>query len=732
MATTKITSPDLFDLGSLDSALQLPSGTTAERPTSPSTGEWRFNTDNNLIEFYDGGSWRDLQDEDVPPVPSENFNTVLYTGNGGTQSISSLSFSPSFVWIKRLDATASHFLTFEKEGTGKQWSTNSCAGRTFNTNMITSFDSNGFTLGANSASNDNAGSYAAWCFNVNGGTSVTNTDGTANSSVEVNSKTKISIMTYSGNGFSNSTRGHGLGVAPEFVFTRDQNNANCWYVWHKDLGPISGNNYLQFSTSSQASDTSIWSGTVPNNQVITLGNNINVNGSGRAFITFAMASVAGFSKVGSYTGNGSTDGPIVETGFEPAFLIIKRTDSTSSWIIYDNKRSSSNPREKILYVNLSNAENNSSSNAVDFLTNGFKIKNTSYNANGGTYIYIAFAADPSPAPVLADSFNTNLYTGNGTSQSITGLGFSPSLTWIKQRDAVRGQNWYDVLRGPNNILFSNTTGAQDTTSTEVLQSFDTDGFTLGNLSAVNASGGDYVSWNWKGSTLPTINTEGSVTTLVSANQAAGFSLVFDSAGGPNTYGHGLTQAPEMIIAKTRLTVGDWYVYHKDLNGGSNPAHYFIKLNSTDAEALNGSSGGSIWNSTAPTSTVFSYGTTIGNAIAYCFHSVSGFSKIGSYTGNGGSNSITGLGFQPDWVLIKDATSTGSWFVYDNERTVSVGSNPGTANARPYIIANSSGAENGVTTYNIDLDSDGFSMNTSSTELNDSGQTYIYAAFKENP
>lgn len=234
MATTKIKNPDSFDLSSLDTALQLPTGTTAERPTSPTTGEWRFNTDINYIEFWDGGFWRECS---AAPIASQSFETVTYTGNGSTQSISSLSFSPSFVWIKRIDSSASHFLTFERLGTGKQWSTNSCAGRTFNTNMITSFDSNGFTLDSNSSVNIDGGNFVAWCFGVNGGTTVTNTDGTVNSSVEVNNLTKISLITYSGDGNSGSTRGHGLGVAPEFLFTRDQNNANCWYIWHKRFSP---------------------------------------------------------------------------------------------------------------------------------------------------------------------------------------------------------------------------------------------------------------------------------------------------------------------------------------------------------------------------------------------------------------------------------------------------------------------------------------------------------------
>ena len=161
MATTKITNPELFDLGSLDTALKLPSGTTAERPTSPSTGEWRYNTTTNLIEYYDGGSWRELQSEDIPPVPSENFNTVLYTGNGSTQSITGVGFQPDFVWIKKRDSSSSHLLTTTRIGTGEQFRTNSTLGRRISTTVITSFDSDGFTLGSDSESNSNNNTFVA-------------------------------------------------------------------------------------------------------------------------------------------------------------------------------------------------------------------------------------------------------------------------------------------------------------------------------------------------------------------------------------------------------------------------------------------------------------------------------------------------------------------------------------------------------------------------------------------
>ncbi len=717
MATTIIKNTDSFDLSSLDTALQLPTGTTAERPTSPTTGEWRFNTDVNYIEFWDGGFWRECSGA---PIPAQSFETVTYTGNGSTQSISSLPFSPSFVWIKRIDASASHFLTFEKIDTGKQWSTNSCAGRTFNTNMITSFDSNGFTLGDNANVNTNGGSFVAWCFNINGGVGVSNTDGSNTTNVEVNNLSKISILTYSGTGSSGTTVGHGLGVAPEFLFTRDQNNANCWWIWHKDLAPISGNNYLQFSSSSQASDTSIWNGTVPDDEVITLGNNASVNGSGRAMVTFAMASVDGFSKVSSYTGNGSANGPVINTGFQPAFILVKGSTVASQWNIIDNKRDTTNPASHKLYANLSNAE--ATADSLNFLSNGFQIITTDggYNANGATYIYIAFASDGSAAPVLADSFANKLYTGTGSTQSITGLGFSPNFSWFKSRSNATSNVLHDTVRGPLSRIFSNSSAAASTIA-DGFVSFDSDGFTLdgtGSGGDVNTSGRTYVAWNWKANPMPTINTDGTIQSVVSANQAAGISIVKyegNSTSGA-TIGHGLSAVPQIIIVKRLETPNDnWAVYNETIGNTKR-----LSLDESGAAASNRLE----WNSTTPSATTFTLGNhssvnQSSSYIAYCFHSVSGYSKISSYTGNGSAgHAITGLGFQPDFILIKGITSADNWFIFDSARGDSVTLNPNLS-AAEY-------ADTGVTSF----DSDGFTLGSGAGE-NRNGDTYIYMAIKEN-
>ena len=337
----------------------------------------------------------------------------------------------------------------------------------------------------------------------------------------------------------------------------------------------------------------------------------------------------------------------------------------------------------------------------------------------------------SAAPVLADSFANKLYTGTGSTQSITGLGFSPNYVWMKQTTFVDNHYNMDSVRGAAFRIHSNLTAAQGGPDTNRFTSFDTDGFTIGSDPSVNQSGSGFVTWNWKASPVPTINTEGSSDSIVSVNNNAGFSIVKyvgnQTAG--HTIGHGLSAKPDMIILKCLDSTNPWYVYHVGVDA-SNPAHYNLRLNGTDARQDSTTE----FNDTEPTSTVFTLGTTTGtnktgdNYIAYCFHSVSGYSDFGSYTGNGTSQSITGLGFQPDFVLVKSTNATGVWFLWDSVR-LSSGDHTG-------LYANTDGAETVWPSSQFDIVSTGFTVgrvnNNDGYDNNNSGVTYIYMAYKENP
>jgi hypothetical protein len=738
MATTKITSPDLFDLGSLNTALQLPSGTTAERPTSPSTGEWRYNTTTNLIEFYDGGAWRDLQDESLFPVPSENFNTVLYTGNGSTQSITGVGFKPDFVWIKSRSGAVNnwHTLFDSTRGANKAIFSNATDAEFTYTDTLTSFDTDGFTLGADSiARSVNIGStnYVAWCWKAKGGTTSSNTDGTITSTVQANTNAGFSIIKWTGNGASGQSIGHGLSSAPQIMIFKNLTTAQNWLVYSTvtNIGAANELDYGYLSLDYEFNRFGNSGISDPTSTVINIGTSTFDNSSGDNFIGYCLRSVTQYSKFDTYTGNGSTNGPIVNTGFEPAFLIVKRTDTTANWKMVDNKRSTSNPRQKTLFPNLGNAESDVITDRVNFLTNGFQIKNndSSWNANGGTYIYMVFASDPSAAPVLADSFYPSTYTGNGSTQSITGVGFKPDLTWVKARSINYDHQLQDSVRGPGYGLISNQTVTENFYNT--ITSFDSDGFTVDASSflGTNASGQTYVAWNWKANPVPTINTDGTIQSVASANQAAGFSIVSFTTPATNnfTVGHGLSAAPKIIIIKGTSIVSSWTVYSSEI-GATN----YLLLNSSNASTASSLP----FNDTAPTNSVFTGGSstvwygTNQNYIAYCFAEVAGFSKFGSYTGDGTSNlsKSINVGFQPDFVLVRATSATGTWLLWDSAR-VSGGAYYG-------LYPNNDIAEtlwNQSNEFNIV--STGFTVgrvnNNDGYDNNNNGVNYIYMAFKIN-
>ncbi len=730
MATTKITSPELFDLGSLNTALQLPNGTTAERPTSPSTGEWRYNTTTNLVEFWDGGEWRELESEEIPPVPSENFNVVLYTGNGSTQSITGVGFKPDFVWIKPRNFVDNHVASDSTRGDNKSLTPNTTAAEQ-TTLGVASFDSDGFSLPNWGNVNSNGDTFVAWCWKANGGTTSSNTDGSITSTVQANTKAGFSIVKWTGTG-AQGTIGHGLSAAPELIFSKRLDSTNNWNVYQKDLS-LSHSTYpdwlyLNLDSSQQNSGSSANHPyyQAPSSTLIyqNTGTSESSNVNGGEYISYCFAPVAGYSKTGTYLGNASQNGPLVNTGFEPALLIVKNTNATANWRMVDNKRNPLNHRQNVLFPNLTNAEIDSTDDAVDFLTNGFKISNddSSWNANADNFLYIAFAADASSAPTLADSFTTQLFTGNGASNRAITTNFSPSWVWIKNRTVARDHMEFDNVRLLGSELvpgnYTNLDAADFNTTANDFNSFDANGFTVGSGNYTNESGQDMVAWSWKANPLPTINSDGTIQSIVAANQAAGFSIVrYDgnSTAGA-TVGHGLSAAPETIIIKCMNT------------GSTNWINYYESIGNSDYLTLNLTND--VDTSTDwffSNATTFTLNNTFGNAntsgrqyIAYCFDSVAGFSKVGSYTGNGGTQSITGLGFQPSFLLFKKTDANQDWLMVDSAR-----------GGQKELIPNSAAAEYTMTNGVSSFDSDGWTMGANNS-LNTNAANYVYVAFKENP
>ena len=327
--------------------------------------------------------------------PSDYFNTKLYTGNGSTQSITGVGFQPDWVWGKNRDTATGHRAIDAVRGNTKVLYVNDGQIEETVSNMVTSFDSDGFSLGNDSGLNGNSNNIVSWNWKANGAGSA-NTDGSINSTVSVNTATGFSIVTYTGTG-SNGTIGHGLGAIPEWVIVKKRSQADSWFSYHKPLGP-QGRMHLD-GNQAVANDTGYWNNTAPDaNKFYVTSNGAN-NASGQTYVAYCFTPIKGYSKMGSYTGNGQADGPFIYTGFKPALIIVKCTDSTGNWVIEDNKRIGYNELNHHLYPNLSNAEG--SNYFIDQLSNGFKIRGSSGDTNGtnGAYIYLSIAAEPLVANV---------------------------------------------------------------------------------------------------------------------------------------------------------------------------------------------------------------------------------------------------------------------------------------------------------------------------------------------
>jgi len=450
---------------------------------------------------------------------------------------------------------------------------------------------------------------------------------------------------------------------------------------------------------------------------------------------FNVTSTGGFQiNVSSTNSLSTTNIPVITTNNWHHVVVVK--DGSNGWILYADGASLStwNSTENIITNQntiLGGDDSVTSSNMVGKIDQ-IRIYDSAISAENVTTLYEEIEC---PAVAVTNAFNTVIYTGNGSTQSVTGTGFKPDLSWVKNRNtAGNNHNLADSIRGVNNVIQSNLTAAQYFNSTYQFNSFDTDGITVTDDAAgnwgFNGNNETYVSWNWKAGGAAVSNTDGTITSQVSANVDAGFSILKYTGNGSTaqqSYGHGLSSAPELLMTKNIDTAtqgtNSWVVGGTLLGNGG-----YMFLNGANAKSTASSYNG---NKVPDSEVIYTSGTSdlVGNQnginfITYAFHSVDGYSKFGSYDGDTSNPTFIYTGFRPAFVMIKATNVAQSWYMFDNKRGNTSGA------ASPAILfANDSAAE--YTTNNSDLymtfSDNGFQPATAISGMNGTGRSFIYMA-----
>ena len=322
---------------------------------------------------------------------TDYFNAQTWAGNDGSDRAMTTSFQPDWVWIKATDGTQDHQIYDAVRGATKDIHSNNTDAEGTTTNGLKSFTSTGFTIGGDAGVNDVSLDYVGWSWKAGNSSGSSNSDGDITSTVSANTTAGFSIVKWTGSG-ANATIGHGLGAVPKMYIVKNVSATNDWNVYHHKTG----NEYRLFLNTTAASEdnASAWNDTSPTSSVFSVGTNTNVNQSGSTMIAYVFTEKKGYSKFGSYTGNGNANGAFIYTGFKPAFLIVKRSSDVEDWKMFDNKRPGYNLTNLRLKPNGNESE--ASSGGFDFTSNGFKARSTdaAENASGSTYIYMAFAEAP--------------------------------------------------------------------------------------------------------------------------------------------------------------------------------------------------------------------------------------------------------------------------------------------------------------------------------------------------
>lgn len=634
------------------------------------------------------------------------FSTYLYTGNGTARTITNgidLAGEGGLVWIKlRSTSTAfsfSHALFDTERGVLQYHRTNGTNASSNYNNSLTSFNSDGFSLGTDPSTGlvnygTGTNTYASWAFRQ--------------------APRFFDVVTWTGTG-ANRTIAHDLGVVPGCIIVKRRDTTGDWQVYHRSLA---NTEYLVLnSTAAKATGATRWNSTTPTSSVFSLGTDATVNASGGTYVAYLFAhdplgpsgdGSDGLIACGSYTGTGAA-GNFQDLGWEPQYVLVKGASASGyNWHIHDVMRGMSESQSYTLKAESSEAENLDTPGRILPRPTGFEFSSSGLaanNASGVTYTYIAIRRGPMREPTVGtEVFNALTYVGNQTNGTTFSYANTPHIDLSL---SLNRTNYFNI---PEKYAFvDRLRGSRKTLNPQDLTSERNNGLAFKDNSSTNQVANDNTgNFNYNG--------HGFVS--YAFTRAPGFFdvVAYTGTGANRTISHNLGVAPELMIVKKRSAVDNWIVYAGD-------ATDYLILNSTAATA----DLDTMWNDTAPTGSVFSLGTNDdvnGNTdtfIAYLFASLSGISKVGSYTGNGSSQTINcGFTTGARFILIKRTDSTGDWYVWDTARGIVAGNDP-------RLSLNTTAAE--VTTDDtIDPDNSGFIVNqVAATNVNVSSASYIFYA-----
>ena len=629
----------------------------------------------------------------VPAYIEDVFSTYLYTGTGAALTITNnidLSTKGGLTWIKGRSGATGNRLTDTARGVTKSLESNSTAAEATESTGLTAFGTTGFTIGADADYNTSAATYASWTFRKQ--------------------PKFFDIQTWTGNGTTQNIAHSLAGTVGTLIIKRTDTGGSNWLTYHRSL-PADEAVALNTTEASSAyfTPTIFGNNTVsvaPTSTQFTVGNFSGVNASGGTYVAYLFAHDAGgfgltgtdnVISCGSFTYD-STNGNTINLGYEPQFILSKDASSVTQWQMSDSMRGmTANGSTQRLFPNLSNAED--SNGAVNINATGFFCQAGRFT-NGDTIIYIAIRRGPMKVPTTGTSvYNAIARTGTGAAATITGVGFAPDWWHCFRKTGSLDHPMVDRLRGSDKGLYSNLLQDEDSLGGNPTFSTTMDGVSLLTLTGgyYNGSGSPYINHFFK--RAPSV-----------------FDICcYSGSGSATTQTHNLGAVPQLIIVKRRNTSGAWDCYSAFLANTD-----YLALSSANGSQTNTDR----WNSTSPTSTVFTVGTsTTTNAsgstyVAYLFATAAGVSKCFSYTGNGSSQTINcGFTSSARFILIKRTDSTGDWYCWDTTRGIAAGNDP-------HISFNTTAAE--VTTDDtIDTDSTGFVVNQlSATDVNVSSATYI--------